>query len=574
MSDAHRTERRVPTGIPGFDRLTGGGLPAGRITLVTGGPGAGKTVFGLQILSTAAAAGETGVLVTFEESAAEIVENHAGFSWDIAGHAGQRLHIMEGSVDDAFAGDGGFDIAGLLASVDEKVRRTGARWALFDGLDALLGALGDEARALQEVYRLRRWVTGSGVTCLITGKADAHLEDYLRRFSFMPFAVDCLVSLHGEIREQTFMRHLRVVKYRGGPASGGEVPFVISTEGIVLAVRESARLEHEVSTERVGTGIPRLDALLGGGYIRGSSILISGAPGTAKTTLAASLAERACRDGEPVLFVSFDEAGGQITRNMRSVGIDLEPHLASGQLRLAGFRAGGASAEEHFLAIQGLLQERRPCHLVVDPISALIKAGGREVAADVAERLLDSAKARGVTLLMTTLMDDVSTEEEGTLSHVSTIADAWIDLSYNIHGGERNRALTVIKARGTAHSNQVRELILGADGVTLTDVYTAGGDVLMGTARIERESEEHLEHVRRAAAFDVRREKLDGEVRATEERIRTLNRELESYRLQLELMSREQAALDSARDQRRGRVRESRQADAPTPDDRDRGARG
>jgi len=561
---------RVATGIAGFDSLTGGGLPARRVTLIAGGPGAGKTVFGLQVLCHAAAAGESGLLVSFEESAAEVVENHAGFSWNLSALAGDRVHIIEARVDEAFAGAGQFDIGGLLAAMGEKVRQTGATWVMLDGLDALLGALGGQQAALREIYRLRRWVSGQGVTCLVTGKVDADLGDYLRRFSFMPFAVDCLVSLRSEIRERAFMRQLCVVKYRGGACSGAEVPFVISGDGITPALRESVRLEHEVSTERVGTGIPRLDRLLDGGYLRGSSVLVSGAPGTAKTTLAAALADHACRQGEPALFVSFDEAGSQIVRNVRSVGIDLQQHVDSGLLQLTGFRAAGVSAEEHFIAIQRMLLDHRPRYLIIDPVSALVKAGGRDLAADVAERILETAKARGTTVMTTTLLEEGLPEAEDTMSHVSTIADTWINLSYNVGGGERNRALTVIKARGTAHSNQVRELVLGSGGITLADVYTAGGDVLMGTARIERESEEQLDMVRRDAEYQIQREKLEAEVREAEERIRTLSEALQSYRHQLELMTGERNALENARARRHGRVRENRHAD----DDVLEGARG
>lgn len=329
----------------------------------------------------------------------------------------------------------------------------------------------------------------------------------------------------------------------------------------MAATGQSSRLEYEVSTERVGTGIPRLDTLIGGGYIRGSGILVSGEPGTAKTTLSASLAFHACQAGEKVLFVSFDEAAGQIVRNMRSVGMDLEPFRESGLLQVVGFRASGVSAESHYIEIRSLLDSHQPRHLIVDPISALTKAGGREMAGDVAERLLDLTRSRGITTMMTTLLEAMAGTEEETQSHVSTIADTWINLSYNVVHGERNRALTIVKARGTAHSNQVRELQMGSKGISLADVYTAGGEVLMGTARVEREAEEQLGRMRREAEYEMEEQRIRGAVQNAEERIRTLKLELESHARELDLLQLNRAQLEQSRSERNQQVRESRHAD-------------
>lgn len=560
-----RTFERAPTGIDGFDSLVGGGLPVGRITLLSGGPGAGKTVFGLQALCRAAAAGTPGILVAFEEARREVVENHLAFDWGIGDLVAEgQLSIFEARVGDDFVQAGQFDIAGLLASVIARIGETGARWVMFDGLDALLGALQDQPAALRELYRLKSWVSEAGITCLLTAKDQGDGETGNIGPGFAPFVADCVISLTHRKQNGVFVRRLRVVKYRGGPGGDAPVPFVIGSGGIMAASRQSARLEHEVFTERVGSGVERLDTLLGGGYIRGSSILISGAPGTAKTTLSASLAHNACAVGEKVLFVSFDEAAGQIVRNMRSVGMDLEPFRESGLLEVYGYRASGVSAESHYIEIRALLDRHRPRHLIVDPISALAKAGGREIAGDIAERLLDLAKARGITTLMTTLMEDMAGTEEETQSHVSTIADTWINLSYNIVNGERNRALTIVKARGTAHSNQVRELKLESGGISLADVFTAGGEVLMGTARLEREAEERLGALRREAEFDLQEQRILSEVRDAEERIKTLQRALDSHSRELELLQLNRSQLESSRSQRDRQVRESRHADTDT----------
>lgn len=560
-----RTFARAATGIEGFDSLVGGGLPVGRITLLSGGPGTGKTVFGLQAVCRAAAAGTPGILVAFEESRREVVENHLAFDWGIDRLvADGKLSVMEARVGDDFVQAGQFDISGLLASVVARIGETGARWVMLDGLDALLGALENQPATLRELYRLKSWVAQAGVTCLLTAKDRNIDDDGNIGPGFAPFVADCVIGLSHRKRNGVFVRRLRVVKYRGGPGGAAPVPFVIGDSGIMAASRQNTRLEHEVSTERVGSGVARLDTLLGGGYIRGSSILISGAPGTAKTTLSASLAHRACQDGEKVLFISFDEAAGQIVRNMRSVGMDLEPFRKSGLLEVYGYRASGVSAESHYIEIKSLLDGHRPGHLIVDPISALAKAGGREIAGDIAERLLDLAKARGITTLMTTLMEDMAGTEEETQSHVSTIADTWINLSYNVVNGERNRALTIVKARGTPHSNQVRELKLQSTGIFLTDVYTAGGEVLMGTARVEREAGERLTALRREAEFDLQEQHIRSEVRDAEERIKTLQRALESHSRELELLQLNRAQLKRSRSQRDRQVRHSRHADPDT----------
>lgn len=570
MSDSTSTTiSKLPTGIEGLDRLLRGGLPDRRMTLVTGGAGAGKSVLSMQILLSAARDGKPGVVVGFEETPQEMLENLTSFEWDLLPNLERDVHLMEAAVGDDFFAAGDFDIAGLLAGVESKVTATGARWVLFDGLDALLRALGNPQTALRELLRLRRWIAKQEVATLVTAKTD---EDsgghYARDFGFLPFVADCVIRLMHTMSENVFVRTMRVIKYRGGPSAGAEVPFVIDGHGIGVAYNEGRRLEHEVSEARVSSGIPRLDNLIGGGYLCGSSILVSGAPGTAKTTLAVALAQAACRRGEKALFASFDESAVQITRNMRSIGFELDPYQRSGLLHMEGFRASGISAEDHLLEIEALLQAHKPDFLLVDPISAIKKAGGDRLAADVTERLLDRAKSRGITVLMTSLLENAAPEQEGTNSHISTIADTWIALSYNVRAGERNRALTIVKARGTEHSNQVRELTLSADGLTLSDIYTASGEVLMGTARIEREAQEQRERFQRKAENARAQEIAEREIAEGEERIRALSRELEARRQYLESLREERAVNERSRQDELARVRRSRHADRDEPSTR------
>lgn len=564
----HSCIHKLPTGIEGLDRLLRGGLPDRRLTMLMGGPGTGKSVLAMQTLLGSARHDRAGVVVAFEESPQELLENFNSFDWELEPYLGRNLHMMEAPVGDDFFAAGDFDITGLLSAVAYKVALTHARWVLFDGLDALLHALGSRQAALRELLRLRSWIAEHRVATIVTAKVDGSGGgQYNPEFGFMPYVADCVVRLTHAMSENVFVRTVRVMKYRSGPSAAAEVPFVIDRQGIRVAYNENRRLEHEASEVRVSSGIARLDTLIGGGYLRGSSILVSGAPGTAKTTLAATLANAACARGMKVLFVSFDESGGQITRNMRSVGIDLEPHLNSGLLRLEGFRASGVSAEDHLLEIEVLMQAHDPEVLLVDPVSALTKAGGNRLSAEVTERMLDRTKSRGITVLMTTLLDDSLLEHEGTASHVSTIADTWISLSYNVWAGERNRALTIIKARGTEHSNQVRELRLSSKGPTLTDVYTAGGAVLMGTARIEREAQERRERYRRTAENEYQQEAVQAEIAEVEERVQALSRDLESRRKRLQSLREEYTVYERSRADELTRVLDSRHADTGEPND-------
>jgi len=300
--------------------------------------------------------------------------------------------------------------------------------------------------------------------------------------------------LQHRMSDGTALRGVRVAKRRGCAHSANDFPFVIGPEGIRIGASSESELHHPVSAQRLSSGVERLDSMLGGGYYRGSSSLITGAPGTSKTTLAASFAEACCRRRERTLFVSFDEAPEQIVRNAGSVAVSLAPFVSSGMLRMCSLRSRTASAEAHALRVRSMLKEHRARHLVIDPISALAQAGGDAVAEVAALRLLDFAKVHGITVLTTSLLGNNVPLAEETPIGISTIADTWIHLTYMSHAGERNRALTIIKSRGTAHSNQVREMIVASSGVTLADAYLADGEVLMGTLRWEKEVEERRQH--------------------------------------------------------------------------------
>jgi circadian clock protein KaiC len=502
----HGTATKMLTGIKGFDEISDGGLPRGRTTLVMGGPGCGKTVFALQALVNGARdAKEAGIFVAFEESTRQIVANAATFGWDLPALTRKKLFFLDAQLAPEVVRAGEFDLIGMLTLLQAKARELGATRVVFDGIDVLLGLLDDPAAERRELYRIRDWLARTGLTAIITQKAGGTEAD--DRYAFLQFMVDCVVVLRHQVVDGSAFRNLRVMKYRGSGFAGDEFPITLTAEGMQLTNRGPTELAYEVTDERISSGLSRLDHMLNGGYHRGSNVLISGAPGTAKSTLSGLFAAAACKRGERTLYVSFDEGAAQIVRNLRSVDIRLGPHVKSGLLSMYSTRTRGPNVEDQFGALRAKVREHRPRCLVIDPLSALSTKLSHLASADAAQQFLDFLKAEGITVLNTSLMDGLSTDE-ATATGISTIADTWIHLSYVVQDGERNRALTIVKSRGTGHSNQVRELRLADDGVSLADVFVAQGKVLMGVARWEWEQEELAGAKRTRVATELKRLQL------------------------------------------------------------------
>jgi circadian clock protein KaiC len=550
------------TGIPGFDSITGGGLPSGRTTLVLGAPGAGKTVFALECLVNGARFHrEPGIFVAFEENTRQIMANAATFGWDLPALERDNLFFLDARLSPTVVQSGDFDLTGTLAALEAKAENMGAKRIVFDGIDILISLLDDPAKERRELYRLQEWLQRTGLTAIITAKSFEGDRLSTERYAFMQFMVDAVVVFYNRMLDRVALRGVRVTKYRGSSFSENEYPIVISDSGIEVSVFGNSELMYEVSTDRVSTGVARLDTMLDGGYFRGSGILISGAPGSAKTTLAGSFIAETCRRGERAMYVSFDEAAAQLIRNLRSVGVELQPHVDAGLLHMYSIRTESRSSEEHFIALKSRIAEWKPQSIVLDPISALLKTGGHVSAVHASLRLLDFARAQGITVLCTSLVPSENAFSETTSMEISTIADTWIHLAYLVHRGERNRTLTVVKSRGMAHSNQVRELVLSSHGVTLTDVYTAGGEVLLGTARWEHESAQREEAIRRDAERVRQQRQLELEQAELDARIESLVRERGLKRAELEAF----AGADQARGWRRktdvSQLRRLRRAD-------------
>lgn len=475
---------KTPTGIKGLDEITGGGLPRGRPTLVCGGAGCGKTLLAAEFLVRGATEfGEPGVLMAFEETEKELTANVASLGFDLAGLVRQKkilvdyVHIERGMMQES----GEYDLEGIFVRLGHAIDSIGARRVVLDTLEVLFASLPDEAILRAELRRLFRWLKDKGVTAVITAERG---RESLTRHGMEEYVSDCVLLLDHRVHDQIATRHLRVVKYRGAQHGTNEFPFLIGAEGISVLPITSLGLNHEVSSERIATGIPRLDAMLGGrGFYRGSSILLTGTPGTGKTSVAANFAQAAGRRGERTLFFSFEESPAQIVRNMKSIGLRLEPLVKRGLLRFHSQRPSHYGLEMHLATMFKEIGEFRPQVVVVDPITSLVELGMASEGKAMVTRLVDYLKAQQITTLFTSLTEGGHTLVDN-VAAVTAPMDAWLSLQDFEGNGERNRVFYVLKARGMAHSNQIREFLISDRGIDIVDAYIGVSGVLTGSARV------------------------------------------------------------------------------------------
>src|ERR1700712_359287 len=516
---------KTPTGINGFDEITGGGLPRGRPTLVTGAAGAGKSLFGIEfIVRGARDFGEPGVIIAFEESQSDLATNVASLGFDL-----EQLERDGMLAIDAFRLDpaelmetGAFDLEGLFIRLASAVESVGAKRVVLDTIELLFSALSNEAIVRAELGRLFRWLKERGLTTVITGERGKQGD--LTRFGIEEYVSDCVVTLDHRVHDEISTRRLRVVKYRGSLHGTNEYPFLITEKGLVVVPITSVGLTYAASNERVSTGVPRLDEMLSGGVFRGSSVMISGSAGTGKTSLGAIMVNAACHRGERTLFFSFVESPDQLIRNMRSIGIDLQRWVDAGLLRLTAVRPTAFGFEEHLAILHRLLDEHHPEVVVLDGVGSLTGAGARNDMTSAISRDLDILKGRGITSVMTTLIHGESTETSEV--DVSSLVDTWLLVRNDESNGERNRLMYVIKSRGSAHSNQVREFVLADAGADLLDVYVGPNGVLTGSERVEQVSWERLAQATRADETERRRQELVQRSAAFEAQIAALQAQL------------------------------------------------
>jgi len=512
---------KSPTGIPGLDEITGGGLPAGRPTLVCGSAGAGKTMLAIEFLVRGATEfDEPGVFMMFEENAAELIANVRSLGFDLDQLVAQKklkldhVHIERSEIEET----GEYDLEGLFIRLGHAIDSIGAKRVVLDTVEALFAGLPNHAILRAELRRLFRWLKERGMTAVITGERG---EQSLTRYGLEEYVADCVIVLDHRVTGQVSTRRLRVLKYRGSAHGTNEYPFLIGSTGISVLPITSLALEHIASSERVSTGIARLDEMFGGkGIYRGSSMLVTGTPGTGKTSTAAAFLVAACRRGERALWFAFEESDSQIVRNMRSIGIDLEPCIKRGLLEIHASRPTLQGIEQHLLAMHDAVLRMRPSVVVVDPVSNLTFEANQADIKPVLMRLIDFLKVQNVTGLFTSLTDGGEMPEDSGVG-ISSLMDTWILLRNVEYNGERNRTLYVLKSRGMSHSNQVREFVMRDDGIDLVEVYRGTDRVLTGTARLAQEARERAEaaarrhdHERRLRELAVRRKALEAQIAA------------------------------------------------------------
>ena len=519
---------KCPTGIQGLDEVTFGGLPRGRPTLVCGGAGCGKTLLGMEFLVRGATQyDEPGVCVSFEETAEELAQNMRSLGFDVNALISQKklaidyVHIDRSLVEET----GEYDLEALFVRLGQAVDSIGAKRVVLDSIESLFASLANEAILRSELRRLFRWLKDKKLTAVVTGERG---EGGLTRHGLEEYISDCVILLDHRVTETVFTRRLRVVKYRGSTHGTNEYPFLIDQDGISVLPVTSIDLKHAVSDERISTGIPALDSMLGGkGYFRGSSILISGTAGTGKTSVAAHFADAACARGERCIMFSFEESADQVTRNMRSIGINLGRWINKGLLQFHAARPTTSGLEMHLVKMHKIIGNFDPSIVVVDPVTGLIDSGTQAETRSMLLRLIDFLKQKQITALMTTLTGGAAAQEQ-TEVNISSLVDTWLLLRDIESGGERNRGLYILKSRGAAHSNQIREFLLTDHGVELRNVYLGEAGLLTGSARVAQEAKDASQALLAEQEIETKQCALDRKRKAIEAQMDVLRLELET----------------------------------------------
>jgi circadian clock protein KaiC len=536
---------KAPTGISGLDEITVGGLPRGRPTLVCGAAGCGKTLLAMEFLLRGAEQfGEPGVFMAFEETEQDLSQNVRSLGFDLdrliadLKVAVDYVHIEPAEIHET----GEYDLEGLFLRLGVAIDSVGAKRVVLDTLEALFGGFTNQALLRAELRRLFRWLKDKGVTAIITGERG---EGSLTRQGLEEYVSDCVILLDHRVTEQVSTRRLRIVKYRGSTHGTNEYPFLIDEEGIQVLPLTSLKLNHAASTERISSGIPRLDNMLGGeGYYRGSSILISGTAGTGKTSLSAYFANATCARGERCLYLAFEESPAQLARNMKSIGLDLNPWIKKGLLRLEASRPTLHGIEMHLAVIHKLVNEFEPQVVIIDPISNFSSAGSGSDAEAMVLRLIDFLKSRQITAMLVNLTAGGDAWEHTDVG-VSSLIDTWILLRDIELAGERNRGLYVLKSRGMKHSNQIREFLLTGEGIELKDVYVGPEGVLTGSMRAAQEDREKAAKAVRAQEIERKQRDLARKRAALEAQIAALRVEFEAVEDESKIV----AEQDRAREQ-------------------------
>ena len=531
---------KCPTGIKGLDEITKGGLPRGRPTLVCGSAGCGKTLFAMEFLIRGAMDyGETGVFITFEETPEDLAKNFISLGFSLPDMMARGLIAMDHVYIErsVVAETGEYDLEGLFIRLGNAIDSIGAKRVVLDTIEALFSGLSNAAILRAELRRLFHWLKDRGVTAIVTGESG---DKTLTRYGLEEYVADCVIFLDFRIVEQISTRRLRIVKYRGSSHGSDEYPFLIDESGLSILPITSLGLDYPVSSERISTGIPKLDTMLGGkGFYRGSTILVSGTAGTGKTSMSATFAAAACLRGERCLYFAFEESPSQIIRNMNSIGIDLARWVKKGLLKFHAARPSLYGLEMHLLTFHKVIEEFKPQVFIVDPISNLSAAGTSSEVKSILTRLVDYLKMKNISTFLTDLTHFIGSLEH-TSEEISSLIDTWLLLRDIELNGERNRGLYILKSRGMSHSNQIQEFLLTNRGIGLIDIYTGAGQVLTGSARATQEAGEKASDLARWREVDRRLREQERKKNALEAKITALRAEFDVETLEVHLMAEEE----------------------------------
>lgn len=522
---------KTPTGVDGLDEITGGGLPKGRPSLICGAAGCGKTIFAMEFIVKGAEMGEPGVFVSFEETAEDIKKNFTSMNPNLNELISQNkisldyVRIERSEIEET----GEYDLEGLFIRLGYAIDSIGAKRIVLDTVEALFSGFSAEALLRAELRRLFGWLKNKGVTAVITGESG---EKTLTRYGLEEYVADCVILLNNPVVNKIATRNLRIVKYRGSSHGTNEYPFLLNKNGITVLPITSAGLDHHVSNEHISTGIERLDSMMDGkGFYKGSSVLVTGNAGTGKSSFAAQFVDAACRNGKKCIYLAFEESPEQIIRNMRSIGIDLEQWVDKGLLKFHATRPTLYGLEIHLVTIYQLVNEVIPDVVVMDPMSNLITIGSLADVKSMLTRLIDFLKDKQITSLSTSL--SLMGQVESDIG-VSSLMDTWIDLRSKENNGERNRTIDIIKSRGMAHSNQMREFLITNDGIELEDIYLGPDGMLTGSARISQIALEKAQKLTRKQEIERKqreikrkRESMDAQIAEIKSKFEAEEEELE-----------------------------------------------
>ncbi|MDR3478719.1 MAG: circadian clock protein KaiC [Gammaproteobacteria bacterium] len=531
------------TGITGLDEITFGGLPKYRSTLVSGGAGSGKTMLGMEFLIRGAALyKEPGLFVAFEETQEELTQNIGSLGFNIKELIKNHLlvidHIQINRSE--FAETGSYNLDGLFIRLGCAIAQYKIKRVVLDTLEILFSNIANELMLRSELQRLFRWFKEKKITVLVTAEKG---QNAISRYGLEEYVADCVILLDNRMDDQVSTRRLRIAKYRGSSHGANEYPFIINEGGFTVTAITSITLNYKASTKRISSGLKQLDTMLDGkGFYEGSSILISGPAGIGKSSFAATFAYNSCKEGKKAYYFAFEESVEQIVRNMKSIGIHLEPLIKKDLLRFHAINPNSAGLEAHMHDIQKLVNEFNPSVVIIDPVTNLKTIGNINQVQDVLALLVSYFKSKKITVMFTSLV----TEQKGieytkTNEGISSSMDVWIYLQYINSDGERNRAISILKSRGMAHSNQLREIIISKNGVRLEEVYVGTEKVLTGSARLIQATKLEIENSDKESdikykerQIQIRHKKLEAEIAALHEMLEGAKDEITSLNQQKE----------------------------------------